>query len=266
MRRWLALALFLATLLPESSQAAGESVTLKVGREEVRAYLARPATAPRDVPGLVVIHENWGLNEQIMGVADRLARFGYVAIAPDLFRGKLGADPGLAQDMERALDEDRAIAIVRGSIDYLRKLDGPAGRPVGTIGFGMGGRLSLAAALAGTDVQATIIIYGSVVTTPEAIARLKAPVLGIFAGRDASIRKEDVAQFEAALKESGKDARIMVNEGLGHAFMNEERADFEPEYSKDAWLVMRKWLAAKLGPGSQSAPEADPSAGVRAKP
>jgi len=262
----LALVLLLGAFLPGSIQAVGQSVTLKVGREEVRAYLARPAAAAREVPGLVVIHEMWGLNDQIMGVADRLARFGYVAIAPDLFRGKLGADPGLAQEMMGALDQDRALAIVKESIDYLRKLDGVAARPVGTIGFGMGGRLSLAAALAGADVQAIVVIYGNVVTTREAVAQIRAPVLGIFAGRNTGIPKEDVTKFEAALKESGKDAKIMLNEGLGHGFMNEERADFEPEYSKDSWLVMRKWLASKLGPGAPTASEADPAAGVSTRP
>jgi len=260
-----AVALFLLVLLPATAGAAGETVNIKVGRETVRAYLAKPPDSPA-APGLVVLHEMWGLNDQIMTVADRLARFGYVAIAPDLYRGRLAADPGLAQDMMRALDEDKAMAIVRESIDYLRKFDGAAGRRVGTVGFGMGGRLSLAAALKGADVQATVIIYGNVVTTREAVAPLKAPVLGIFAGRDPGVTQADVKKFEAALKESGKDAKIMPNEGIGHGFMNEDRADFEPEYSKDAWAVMRKWLASKLKPDAPEGPEADEAARGRARP
>jgi carboxymethylenebutenolidase len=202
----------------------------------------------------------WGMNDQIMNVADRLARIGYVALTPDLYGGKLGADPGLAQEMMRALDDDKALAIVRESISYLRTFDGVSARPVATIGFGMGGRLSLEAALKGADVQATVIIYGNVVTTREAVAPIKAPLMGIFAGRDAGIPAADVKKFETALKESGKDAKIMQNDGVGHGFMNEDRADFEAEYSKDAWIVMRKWLASKLKPGAPETPETDGTA------
>ena len=262
MRPWRALAFFLLALLPCRATAAGEAVTYEVGGETVRAYLARPpktpasraSLAPPDVPGLVVLHEMWGLNDQIMGVADRLSRLGYLAIAPDMYRGKLGADPGLAQEMMRALNEDRAVSITKGAIDFLRKLDHASGRPVGTVGFGMGGRISLATALQGADVQATVIFYGKVETTREALAPLKAPLLGIFAGRDAGIPKDDVNKFQAALKASGKDALIILNEGLGHGFMNEERADFEAEYNKDSWIRLRKWLGAKLPSGVPEEP------------
>ena len=262
MRSWAAVAFVLLALLPWRATTAGDTVSYEVGRETVRAYLARPSKAtgssaslaPPDVPGLVVLHEMWGLNDQIMGVADRLSRLGYVAIAPDMYRGRLGADPGLAQDMMRALNEDRAVSIAKGAIDYLRRLDNASGRPVGTVGFGMGGRISLATALQGANVQATVIFYGKVETTREALAPIKAPILGIFAGRDAVIPKDDVNKFEAALKASGKDALIVLNEGLGHGFMNEERADFEPEFSKDSWIRLRKWLGAKLMPGVPEEP------------
>ena len=256
MRMKPALVLLLLVLVPRSAGAAGETVSYNVGRETVRAYLARP-TGPAGAPGLVVLHEMWGLNEQIMRAADHLSRMGYVAIAPDLYRGKLGADPGLAEDMMRALESGRALEIVKGAIDQLRNLDGASGRPVGTVGFGMGGRLALEAALHGFDVGATIIFYGKVETTPEAVAPIRSPILGFFGSRDPGVRKQDVAKFEAAMKQSGKDVRIIMNEGIGHGFMNEERADFEPEMSKDSWAIMKKWLAIKL----PTAAQADPSAG-----
>jgi carboxymethylenebutenolidase len=224
-----------------------------VGRETVRAHLANFAGS-RDSPGLVVIHEMWGLNDQIIDVADRLSRLGYVVIAPDLYRGKLETDPGLAQEMMRALDENRAVGIVKGAVAYLRRLDDASTRRVGTVGFGMGGRVSLAAALQGAEVQATVIVYGRVETSREALAPIKAPLLGIFAARDAGIPVNDVKKFEAALKEAGKDARIIVLNGVGHAFMNDRRADYEPEIAKDAWVRMQDWLADKLQPVSAPAP------------
>lgn len=254
MRTGRALAVILPALLPwcaAAARAEGETVTFPVGDETVRAYLAKPPNS-RNAPGLVVIHEWWGLNEQIMGIADRLERLGYIAIAPDLYRGKLAADPGLAHEMMRGLSESRAVSIVKGAIDHLRRLDRANDRPVGTIGFSMGGRLSQATALQGADVQATVIFYGSVETTADAVAPIKAPVLGIFGSKDRGIPVEDVKKFEAVLKETGKDATIIVYEGLGHAFMNDARADYEPEMAKDAWIRMRDWLAVKLRPALPS--------------
>ena len=225
--------------------AAGETVSYQVGGETVRAYLTHPPNS-FGMPGIVLIHEMWGLNEQIMGVADSLSRLGYVVIAPDLFRGKLGADPGLAQDMMRALNEDRAVAIVTGAIAFLRHLDRASGRPIATVGFGMGGRISLAMALRGADVQSTVIFYGGVETAREALAPIKAPLLGIFGGNDRTVPVGDVKKFEAALKETGKDATIIIHEGAGHDFFNDARPDYEPEMSKGAWVQMRDWLAVKL--------------------
>src|SRR5206468_45496 len=154
----------------------------------------------------------------------RLARLGYVVLAPDLFKGKLIADPGLAQDARRDLDEERAVAIVRGAIDELRKLDGVRNRKVATIGFGMGGRISLAAALRGADVQGTVMFYGAVETTREAIAPLRAPLLGLFGDADHAVPDKDVKLFQAALKDAGKDATIVSYVSVGHSFMDETRA------------------------------------------
>src|SRR4029077_7461730 len=143
-------------------------------------------------------------------------------------------------------------------IDQLRNLDGASGRPVGTVGFGMGGRLALGAAPPWFDVGATIIFYGKVETTPEAVAPIRSPILGFFGSRDPGVPKQDVAKFEAAMKQSGKDVRIIMNEGIGHGFMNEERAAFEPEMSKDSWAIMKKGRAIKLPTAAQADPSAAP--------
>ncbi len=256
MRTWPVRLSFFLLLLPwfaTASPAAGATVSYAVDGETVQAYLANHAGSG-GAPGLVVIHEFWGLNEQIMRVADRLSRLGYVAIAPDLFRGRLPGDPGLAQEMMAGLDENRAVSIVKGAVGYLRKLDNATHRPVATVGFGMGGRISLATALRGADVQATVIFYGAVETTNEGVAPIKAPLLGLFAGRDAGIPVKDAKKFEAALKETGKDATIIIYEGVGHAFFNERRPDYDPETAKDSWIRMQDWLAAKLMPDLSSGP------------
>jgi carboxymethylenebutenolidase len=227
--------------------AWGETLTYQAGGETVQAYLGN-FPGSRNSPGMVIIHDYWGLNDQIKGTVDRLTRLGYVVLAPDLFKGKLVSDPGLAQDMRRALDEERAVTIVKGAIDELRKIDRVNNRMVATIGFGMGGRVSLAAALRGADVQATVLFYGSVPTTREGVSPLKAPILGVFGGGDHAVPEKDVTLFQAALKEAGMDAKIVSYPGVGHCFMDETRSDYEPEEAKDAWIQMRDWLAVKLEP------------------
>jgi len=264
----LAVATFLALLLPSLAAAAGETVTYQAGGETVRAYLGN-FPGSRSSPGIVIIHDYWGLNEEIREVVDRLTDLGYVTLAPDLFKGKLMADPGLAQDMGRALDETRAVTIVKGAIDELRKLDRVTNRPVATIGFGIGGRVSLATALRGADVQATVLFYGRVETTREGVAPLKAPILGVFGGGDHAVLEKDVKLFEAALKEAGKDVKIVSYPGIGHCFMDGAHADYEPEEAKDAWIQMRDWLAVKLAPqlpgrrapGTPAGPEPAPPTG-----
>jgi len=268
MRVSLAVATLAALLLPcfaESARSGGETLSYQAGGETVRAYLGN-SPGSRNRPGIVVIHDYWGLNEEIREIVDRLAGLGYVALAPDLFKGKLVSDPGLAQEMRRALDEERAVTVVRGAIDELRKLDRANNRPVATIGFGMGGRVSLATALRGADVQATVLFYGSVETTREGVAPLKAPILGVFGGGDHAVPEKDVKLFEAALKEAGKDAKIVSYPGVGHCFMDGARPDYEPEEAKDAWIQMRDWLAVKLepqlpgrrAPGTPPGPEPSP--------
>jgi len=199
-------------------------------------------------------------------VVDRLTSLGYVTLAPDLFKGKLMADPGLAQDMGRALDETRAVTIVKGAIDELRKLDRVTNRPVATIGFGIGGRVSLATALRGADVQATVLFYGRVETTREGVAPLKGPILGVFGGGDHAVPEKDVKLFEAALKEAGKDVKIVSYPGIGHCFMDGARADYEPEEAKDAWIQMRNWLAVKLDPQLPFRRASAPPAGAEPSP
>jgi carboxymethylenebutenolidase len=225
----------------------GSDITFEAEGETVNAYLARPVgRGPH--PGIVIILEWWGLNDQIKGVVDRFAGIGYLALAPDLYRGKVARDAGLAHDLSRGLSETRAVGIVKGAVAHLRSLEGARDRPVATLGFCMGGRISLASALKGADVQATVIFYGSVETTPEALAPIRAPVLGIFGREDRGIPVADVERFEAALKTAGKDATIIIYRGAGHAFFNEERSSYDMEVAQDAWHRTREFLDKYLKP------------------
>jgi carboxymethylenebutenolidase len=230
----------------------GQVVPIEVRNEKVQLYTVRPMRAGI-YPGVIVIHEWWGLNSQIKGVADRVAESGYVAVAPDFYRGKLGTDAGLAHELMRGLNENYALDVIRQAIVYLRTVDAQMTRrapgrpmPIATLGFCMGGRLSLATALAGANIQAAVMFYGSVETDPKALEPLQVPLLGIFGNEDRGIPLDQIQAFDAALKKAGKDATVLVYPGAGHAFFNEERPGYDREASSDAWERTRMFLAQKL--------------------
>jgi carboxymethylenebutenolidase len=233
----------------------GRIISYKVRDEQVQAYLVRPQKTGM-MPGVVVIHEWWGLNDQIKRVADRLAEEGYMAIAPDLYRGKVGTDAGLAHELMRGLNENWAVDVVTGAVAQLRGVELrdrhgalPTGRmPVGTVGFCMGGRISLATALAGADVQAAVMFYGSVETSKEALKPLSVPLLGIYGNEDRGIPLDQIRAFEAALKEAGKDATVLVYPGVGHAFFNEDRPSYDEEAAKDSWERTKMFFKKNLTP------------------
>jgi carboxymethylenebutenolidase len=249
---------------------AGRNISYKVRDEQVQAYLARPQKTGM-LPGVVVIHEWWGLNEQIKRVADRLAEEGYMAIAPDLYRGKVGTDAGLAHELMRGLNENWAVDVVTGAVAQLRAIEvrerrgaAPTGRmPVGTIGFCMGGRISLATALAGADVQGAVMYYGSVETSKEALKPLSVPLLGIYGNEDRGIPLDQIRAFETALKEAGKDATVLVYPGVGHAFFNEERPSYDEEAAKDSWERTKMFFKKNLTPeAAGTAPPRRPTSDI----
>jgi carboxymethylenebutenolidase len=224
---------------------------------------------PSAYPGVVVIHEWWGLNDQIKGVADRLAGEGYLAIVPDLYRGKVPTDAGYAHDLMRGVNENWAVTVIEGAATWLRANDAkerkrtPGQRmPVATLGFCFGGRLSLATALKGADIQAMAMFYGSVETDPKVLEPIAVPVLGIFGNEDRGIPLDQVKAFEAALKAAGKKATILVYTGVGHAFFNEERPGYDPDVSIDAWERTKMFLLDSLGRpavGARPLPPAPPA-------
>jgi carboxymethylenebutenolidase len=246
----------------------GTIVTLAVRKDTINAYLVRPAT-PGFHSGVVVVHEWWGLNDQIKGVADRLAEEGYVAIVPDLYRGKVGTDAGLAHELMRGLNEGWVIDALEAANGQLRILDirtsgrRPPGTrmPVATVGFCMGGGYALQSALKGSDVQGIVMYYGAVETDRKALEPLQAPLLGIFGNEDRGIPLDQIKAFEAALKEQGKKATVLVYPGVGHAFFNEERPSYDAEAAKDAWARTTAFLKDSLVPelALQAKPQGKPN-------
>ncbi|HEX4951913.1 MAG TPA: dienelactone hydrolase family protein [Thermoanaerobaculia bacterium] len=225
-----------ATMAPRGAVEDSRVAYATVEGKPITGFLARPKGAPAGAPGVVVIHEWWGLNANIESMARQLAGEGYVALAVDLYEGKAGATPEEARALAQG-SQGRTAQIednLRGAIAYLR---GTAGaKKVGVIGWCFGGGWSLRTALLAPDqIDAATIYYGRVETDPAKLGGLKSPILGIFGALDKGIPVEGVRQFEAALKAAGKSAEIHVYEGADHAFANPSGGRYKQDAAEDAW-------------------------------
>ncbi len=229
----------------EPAAPAGRSIEYDVAGERVPAYLALPASGSAR-GGVVVVHEWWGLNDQIRAIADRLAARGYAAIAPDLYRGELAAEPERAHELMRGLQDGRAIAILRYGASYLRATEEAAGRKVAVIGFCMGGHLALLTALGNSEVGGAVMFYGRPVIEKDKLESLSVPVLGLFGADDHGIPVADVKAFERTAKELGKKIEVKIYPGAGHAFFNETRPSHNAEAAADAWKLTLAFLEKTL--------------------
>ncbi len=213
----------------------------------VAGYLARPRAAEGPLPGLIVIHEWWGLNDNIRAMTRRLAGEGYLALAVDLYGGQAAADRDAAYSLMTATNEHPAAAEdnLRQAYAYLAdQLGAPA---VGSIGWCFGGGWSLGTALLLPDrLDAAVIYYGHLVTDPQRLATLDMPILGLFGEQDQGIPLESVRAFEGALRELGKNAKIVVFPGADHAFANPSGRNYQPEAAEKAWLETVAFLQGAL--------------------
>lgn len=234
---------------PVAAAAAGTPAT-GVSTETVQfgsgdGYLARPAGTPR--AGLIVIHEWWGLNDNIREMTRRLAAEGYLALAVDLYRGEVAESPGEARALMQALMDDESYAGLQlGAAFGWLKNEGAVER-VGGIGWCLGGGLALRLALDMPEaLDAVVVYYGRLVTDPAELAPLRAPLLGIFGGRDQGIPLETVREFETRMEALGKEAEIVVYEEAGHAFANPSGTRYQPEAATDAWRRTLAFLDEQL--------------------
>lgn len=198
-------------------------------------FLAKPAGDGR-YPGIVMIHEWWGLNDNIKDMARQMASEGYVVLAADLYKGQVATESSQAQPLAAGVRNNpgEAVKNVQAAVSYLRNSDSVGGNKVGSLGWCFGGDWSLQLAL-NEKMDATGIYYGRLVTDPEALSVIKWPVLGVFGSADQSIPVEQVNAFKQALDKNGIENEVYIYEGVGHAFANPSGANYAPEETKDAW-------------------------------
>ena len=207
----------LALAAVAGAQGGGNMVSYPSGSETVSGYLALPAGSGQK-PAIVVIHDWLGLSDFARAKADGFAKKGYVALAVDLYRGKVTEDPAVAHELMRGLPEDRAVRDLTAAVAYLRSRSDVDGKRIGSIGWCMGGGYSLALALAEPILAGSVIYYGRLVTDEKTIAGLQVPLLGNFAGDDQGIPPESVRDFEKKAKAAGKSLDFKIYQGAGHAF------------------------------------------------
>jgi carboxymethylenebutenolidase len=215
------------------------------GAARLSGFLAVPP-GKGPFPGLIVVHEWWGLNDQVKSAAAELARSGYAALAVDLFRGKVATDPGTAKSLAMGLDSSQGVEDTKEAFEFLsgRKFIGK----IGSLGWCFGGGYSLRLALAEPRVAACVIYYGRLETDQELLKKLTAPVIGFFGEDDQSVRVADVRAFEEAMRQAGRKVSVHVYPGAGHAFANPTHTDaWRPEATRDAWTRMMAFLKDSIG-------------------
>ena len=224
---------------------AGQMVEFSSNGGTASGYLAIPESGKG--PGVIVIQEWWGLVPHIKEVCDRFAAEGLVALAPDLYHGKSTTSPDEAGKLMMTMRIDEAERDLRGAIQYLLNHDAVKGDKVGTVGFCMGGALSLYAATKNPQVGACVVFYGGHPNVKPDLANLQAPVLGLYAGRDGFVTPELVHQLERQLKELGKSAEIHIYPNADHGFFNDQRPEvYNEEAAKDAWQRVLEFFREHL--------------------
>ena len=210
-----------------------------------QGYLAEPE---RVGPGVVVLQEWWGLDDHIRSVCDRFAAEGYVALAPDLFHGETTEQPDEAQQKMMAMKMEEAEKEMRGAVDYVAAHPKCTG-DVGTVGFSLGGGLSIWTATVNDKVGAAVSFYYVMPHGKPDFSKLAGkPVLGHFGEDDDFIPPEDAKALHQEMNQAGVEAIFHFYEGAGHAFFADHNrlGTYHPEHAETSWDRTLEFLRRHL--------------------
>lgn len=214
---------------------------------KTKGFLAKPNEAGK-YPAVIVIHEIWGLVDHIKDVSSRLAREGYVALAVDLFEGKTVSRLEEGRELREKFTEKKILGNLNGGLNYLKTLNYVNPRRIGSIGFCMGGGLSLLLACHNKELAAAAVFYGRNPSPIDLVKNIQCPILGNYAGADMAISELDINLIEQTLTKYRKVFDFKVYPAAPHAFFNDTRENYRPEAAKDAWnrtlKFFRKYLNA----------------------
>jgi carboxymethylenebutenolidase len=230
-----ALGLLAAIVTVRADAPKTETVQFPNGTGTVSGYLAVP-DKPGRYPAMVVIHEWWGLTDWVKEQTQKLAEQGYVALAVDLYRGQVTADPEVAHELMRGLPQDRAVSDLKAAFAYLATRKDVDRDHIGSIGWCMGGGFSLQLAIHEPHLSACVVNYGALPTDPNDLQQIYAPILGSFGADDRGITPADVQAFEKSMKGMNRRIDVKVYDGAGHGFENSTNTNgYRPEAAADAW-------------------------------
>lgn len=229
---------------PKSPTSSDFVIYGETGDQDYRGYLSQSSNQNKK-SGLIVIHEWWGLNEDIHLMTNQLAGLGYTALAVDLYNGQSATGVREAFELSTNLSNNEASALtnLKAAYDYLIKEQGV--EKIGIIGWCLGGKWSLKGALMLPDqIDATVIYYGSLVNDKEQLATLEMPIIG-FVGTKDRLHKQFL-EFDQHLKDLNKDASVHIYEGAKHAFANASGIAYEKEAAEDSWEKTVEFLTKHL--------------------
>jgi carboxymethylenebutenolidase len=218
-----------------------------VNEHLVYGYFAFPTDMVEPLPAVILVHDLWGLNDEIRASADRLAAEGFMVLAIDLYSGETvdRFDQARQKSIQIVEHPDFVEENLRQAIEFVAVAGAPS---VGTIGWGFGGSWSLNAALMFPQrIDAVVVYYGQLLSSEEKLAALSAPVLGLFGERDRAVTIETVRAFEDSMQKLEKPVQIKVYPDTGHAFADPTRAvNYKADIAQDAWQQMRTFMLDNL--------------------
>lgn len=233
-----------ARIAPRAEVESQTVVYGTVDGRQIKGFLTKPKGA-KGGPAIIMVHEWWGLNDNIQAVAKRYAGEGYTVLAVDLF-GRVATTPDSAMvlyqtAMKNVPGGEKNIA---AAIGFLKAQGATA---IGAVGYCFGGHWSLRTGLVGgNDIKAVVMYYGAPITNPTEIARLKAPVLGLFGGKDTGIPVDSVRAMEKVMKAAGRTVTINVYADANHAFANPSGQAYNAKAADDAWAKSLAFFRAQL--------------------
>lgn len=233
----------------EQEERAVDSESLpyaEVDDQLVYGHFAFPSDMIEPLPAVVIVHDWWGLNENVRTEANRIAAAGYIVLAVDLYGGEVVDTPEAARAKMIAVIEnpDLVESNLRQALEFVDIAGAPQ---IATLGWGLGGGWALdASRLFPERVDATVVYYGQVSDDEDRLAGIDSPVLGFFGDRDRGIKIESVRRFESAMQRLRKDVTLRIFEDTGHGFVDPARGTYRAEIAADAWQQTIDFLATNL--------------------
>ncbi|MFF3753144.1 dienelactone hydrolase family protein [Streptomyces sp. NPDC002018] len=236
-----------------ASEPTFQNVSFPSAGSTAYGYLAVPPAGHG--PGVIVIQEWWGLTAHIKDVTDRFAQEGFVALAPDLFGGRVAHDSDEALRMMTELPTERGVELLSGAVGYLLSRPGTDGDTVGAVGFCMGGGFVLQLAARDERVSAAVPFYGVVRDGMPDFSHLRAEILGHYGEEDHTVPPETLDELRSTIEsQSGIVPDFRLYPGAGHAFFNDTRPQvYRAEAAEPAWERTLAFLRSRLAPSAAGA-------------